>query len=50
MNALRDVASAEGITRLSWSVHKNNHGALRFYETLGAKYSADTHVMYLDLS
>jgi GNAT superfamily N-acetyltransferase len=49
MNAVRKLALAEGIARLSWDVHKNNEGALRFYEGLGAQYSAKTHVMYLDL-
>ena len=49
MNGLKDVAIAEGIARLSWAVHKNNARALRFYEALGAKYSKDTCVMYLDL-
>jgi len=49
MNAVRNVAFTEGISRLSWSVHKNNTGALRFYESLGAQYSLDTHVMYLDM-
>jgi GNAT superfamily N-acetyltransferase len=49
MNAVRQLADTEGIKRLSWSVHKNNAGALRFYESLGARYSLDTHVMYLDL-
>jgi GNAT superfamily N-acetyltransferase len=50
MNAVRDVALAEGVTRLSWSVHKNNSGALRFYEAIGAQYCADTHVMYQDIA
>jgi GNAT superfamily N-acetyltransferase len=50
MKAVREVALAEGITRLSWSVHKNNLGALRFYESIGAQYALDTHVMYLDLA
>ena len=50
MNAVRETANDEGIMRLSWSVHKNNKTALRFYEALGAKYSADTHVMYLEVS
>ena len=49
MNAVRDVALAEGIARLTWAVHKNNEGALRFYEGLGAQYSTETHIMYLDL-
>ena len=49
MNKLRDVAIAEGIARLSWTVHKNNAGALRFYEALGAKYSHDMYEMYMDL-
>src|SRR6266481_63333 len=35
MNAVRNLALAEGIERLSWAVHKNNAGALRFYEALG---------------
>jgi GNAT superfamily N-acetyltransferase len=42
MNAVRDLALAEGIARLTWAVHKNNEGALRFYEGLGAQYSAET--------
>jgi len=50
MNAVRDIARNEAIARLSWSVHKNNKGALRFYEGLGAQYCADTEVMYLDLA
>jgi GNAT superfamily N-acetyltransferase len=49
MNALREVARAEGVTRLSWTVHKNNSGALRFYEELGAEYSVHSHHMRLDL-
>jgi GNAT superfamily N-acetyltransferase len=49
MNAVRNVALAEGISRLSWGVHKNNAGALRFYEALGAQYSQHSHLMYLDL-
>jgi GNAT superfamily N-acetyltransferase len=49
MNAVRDLASNEGVARLSWAVHKKNIGARRFYEALGAKYSVDTKVMYLDL-
>jgi GNAT superfamily N-acetyltransferase len=49
MNAVQEAARAQGITRLSWSVHKTNAGALRFYEALGAQYSLDTHVMHLDL-
>ena len=40
MDAVRNVASSEGVARLSWAVHKNNAGALRFYEALGAKYSS----------
>ena len=50
MNAVRNAALAEGISRLSWAVHKNNARALRFYEALGAQYSVDTHVMHLDLA
>jgi RimJ/RimL family protein N-acetyltransferase len=49
MAAVRNLALAEGISRLSWSVHKKNAGALRFYESIGAQYAADSHVMYLDL-
>ena len=49
MEAVRNVALAEGISRLSWSVHKKNAGALRFYEALGAQYALDSHVMYLDI-
>jgi GNAT superfamily N-acetyltransferase len=50
MDEVRNVALAEGVSRLSWTVHKNNAGALRFYEALGAQYSGDTHLMYLDLA
>jgi GNAT superfamily N-acetyltransferase len=49
MNAVRDLALAEGISRLSWGVHKKNAGAIRFYEALGAHYAEDSHFMYLDL-
>ena len=49
MNAVRNVALAEGMGRLSWAVHPNNAGALRFYEALGAQYFSNTHVMYLDV-
>jgi GNAT superfamily N-acetyltransferase len=50
MNAVRKIAFAEGVGRLSWAVHKNNSGALSFYEALGAKYSSDTHHMFWDLA
>ena len=50
MNELRNLATAQGILRLSWSVHKQNAGALRFYEAIGAQYATDSHVMYLDLA
>jgi GNAT superfamily N-acetyltransferase len=50
MNAVRNVALAERVTRLSWAVHKKNAGALRFYKALGARYASDAHVMHLDLS
>jgi len=50
MNGLRSIALAEGITRLSWAVHKNNMSAIRFYEGLGAQYSSDIHVMHWDIA
>lgn len=49
MNATREIAHKEGITRLSWFVHKNNVEAIRFYETLGAQISGDVHNMYWDI-
>ena len=49
MKAVRDTAVAEGISRLSWAVHKSNSRAIRFYEALGAQYALDTHVIYIDL-
>jgi ribosomal protein S18 acetylase RimI-like enzyme len=49
MDAVRNLALAEGVPRLSWAVHKNNANAIRFYESLGAQYSGDTHTMYLDI-
>ena len=49
MGAVEKRARAEGITRLTWAVHKNNTAALRFYEALGAQYSAHSYVMRLDL-
>jgi GNAT superfamily N-acetyltransferase len=49
MDAVQKTATAEGISRLSWAVHKTNTGARRFYESLGARYAMDTHVMHLDL-
>ena len=50
MHEVRNLATAEGIPRLSWSVHKQNAGALRFYEAIGAQYATDSHVMYLDIA
>jgi hypothetical protein len=50
MDEVRRLAPAEDIGRLSWSVHKKNAAALRFYEAMGAQYATDSHVMYLDLS
>ena len=49
MNAVREIAVAEGISRLTWAVHKNNERAIRFYERLGARYASEMHIMYLDL-
>jgi GNAT superfamily N-acetyltransferase len=49
MDAVRDLARREGVRRLSWLVHKNNSGAIRFYERLGAQSSRDHQVMHLDL-
>jgi|SRR5688572_9941322 len=49
MEAVRNLALAEGVARLSWAVHKNNANAIRFYESLGAQYSADTYTMYLEI-
>ncbi len=49
MDAIRDLACREGVRRLSWFVHKNNTGAIRFYERLGAKSSRDHQLMHLDL-
>ena len=50
MNAVRELARHEGLSRLSWSVHKNNASAIRFYESLGARCVSDTNVMFLDLT
>ena len=50
IDAVRTLGRDEGIARLSWDVHKNNAGAIRFYERLGAHYSSDTHVMWMDVS
>jgi L-amino acid N-acyltransferase YncA len=50
MDEVSRLASSEGVARLSWAVHKNNAGAIRFYEALGARYALDTHLMYLDLT
>ena len=47
MAAVRDIAAAEGMARLSWSVHASNARARRFYERLGASYVSDVHQMYL---
>ena len=49
MKAVADVARKEGITRLTWAVHKSNASALRFYRGLGAQIADDTHVMYLEI-
>jgi ribosomal protein S18 acetylase RimI-like enzyme len=49
MDALTNVARNEHITRLTWSVHKSNGSAIRFYEGLGAHIADDTHAMYLEI-
>lgn len=49
MDAVCQLAQMEGVVRLTWAVHKNNAGAIRFYEALGAKYVREAHVMHLDL-
>ena len=49
MDAVRNTALAEGATRLSWAVHKKNASALRFYESIGARYASDVHFMHLDI-
>ena len=49
MNAVRNTAVSEGATRLSWAVHKKNAQALRFYESIGARYASDVHFMHLDV-
>ena len=38
MNAARDEAEAQGLTRVKWEVNPANAGARRFYERLGADY------------
>jgi ribosomal protein S18 acetylase RimI-like enzyme len=50
MDAVHNLARREGVRRLSWLVHKNNTGAIRFYERLGAKSSRDHELMHLDLT
>ncbi len=49
MDAVCGIARGEGITLVSWSVHKNNLDAIAFYERLGAKCVEDCHRMYLEL-
>jgi len=36
MLRMRDMARAEGHTRIRWGVESDNDGAIRFYERLGA--------------
>ena len=49
MKAVANIAGKEGITRLTWEVHKSNASAVRFYKGLGAQIADDTHVMYLEI-
>jgi GNAT superfamily N-acetyltransferase len=49
IDRLGEIARTEGCSRIAWVVNKQNAGAIRFYERLGAGYSDDCHFMYLDL-
>ena len=39
MLEIKDYCSSIGISRIRWEVQKDNSGAIRFYEQLGAKYA-----------
>jgi ribosomal protein S18 acetylase RimI-like enzyme len=48
--ALMERVSAAARTRraefVTWSVHKENAAAVRFYERIGGRYEPDTHIMW----
>ena len=47
MGALEAVASAHDCGRLQWFVLRSNAGAIRFYETVGARVADDWRLMQL---
>lgn len=38
MREAQKLCNSQGISRIKWEVQKDNHGARRFYERLGASY------------
>lgn len=49
MKEASDAAQREGATALSWGVYERNELALRFYESLGARYVKGIHIMSIDV-
>jgi GNAT superfamily N-acetyltransferase len=49
MKEASEAAQREGATALSWGVYERNELALRFYESLGARYVKGIHLMSIDV-
>jgi GNAT superfamily N-acetyltransferase len=50
MTELETVAQRAGCRYMRWLVLRNNHAAISFYETVGAKISAETGIVTLPVS
>jgi GNAT superfamily N-acetyltransferase len=50
-NEIKELAHAENINKVIFSVYGKNKGAVKLYEKIGAKYYADEdeHFMYIEL-
>ena len=49
MKQVSEVAEREGATALCWGVYERNELALRFYESLGARYVKGIQFMSIDV-
>lgn len=49
MKEASDAAQRQGATALCWGVYERNEHALRFYESLGARYIKGIHLMSIDV-
>jgi GNAT superfamily N-acetyltransferase len=46
MQRISEIGRLRGAELIAWSVLKRNVAAVSFYETLGARYESDVHIMW----